>query len=220
MNVPSAAARPAPAEPSKRAMILRAALELFAERGFHGTTVPAVAERAGVGAGTIYRHFDSKEALVNDLYRELKATFMRRLLEDFPFDATPREQFRAFFLRLSGYARGDRHGFAFLELHHHADYLDEASRDVERRSLQPFVDFCRRSREAGITKPLPPAVLMAMVWGTFSGLVKAHWLGHLELTDEIVGQAEACAWDAIARDGAARTKHGGTHGRGKRNAWK
>ena len=46
----------------KREAVLGAALELFVERGFHGTTVPEIAERAGVGAGTIYRHFASKEA--------------------------------------------------------------------------------------------------------------------------------------------------------------
>ena len=54
----------------KREAIMAAALELFVERGFYGTAVPEIAERAGVGAGTIYRYFESKEALVNALYRE------------------------------------------------------------------------------------------------------------------------------------------------------
>src|SRR5262249_37789581 len=53
----------------KRDQILVAAVELFAERGFHGTTVPDIATRAKVGAGTIYRYFPSKEALVNTLYQ-------------------------------------------------------------------------------------------------------------------------------------------------------
>jgi TetR/AcrR family transcriptional regulator, repressor of fatR-cypB operon len=51
----------------KREAILNAALQLFTEFGFHGTAMPQVAERAGVGAGTIYRYFTSKEALVNTL---------------------------------------------------------------------------------------------------------------------------------------------------------
>ena len=44
----------------KREAILEAALELFAERGFHGTAVPLIAAKAHVGAGTIYRHFKDK----------------------------------------------------------------------------------------------------------------------------------------------------------------
>ena len=53
----------------KREAIMTAALELFVERGFFGTAVPEIADRAGVGAGTIYRYFESKEALVNEIYR-------------------------------------------------------------------------------------------------------------------------------------------------------
>ncbi|HQM90514.1 MAG TPA: helix-turn-helix domain-containing protein, partial [Syntrophales bacterium] len=48
----------------KRDEILRAALELIAEHGFHGAPMAMVAERAGVGAGTIYRYFEGKDALI------------------------------------------------------------------------------------------------------------------------------------------------------------
>ncbi|MHC8564140.1 TetR/AcrR family transcriptional regulator [Streptomyces albidoflavus] len=41
-----------------------AALELFAARGYDATTTAAVAERAGVGEMTLFRHFASKEALL------------------------------------------------------------------------------------------------------------------------------------------------------------
>ena len=68
----------------KEEAILAAALELFAERGFYGTAVPAVAQRAGVGAGTIYRYFDNKEALVNVLYRRWKQAYSLALMTDFP----------------------------------------------------------------------------------------------------------------------------------------
>ena len=49
--------------------ILDAALEVFSEKGFHSATVDEIAERAGVGKGTLYRHFSNKETLFNDLVR-------------------------------------------------------------------------------------------------------------------------------------------------------
>ena len=47
----------------RRQEIMEAALELFSQKGFHGTTMAQVAKRAGVGVGTIYQHFKSKEDL-------------------------------------------------------------------------------------------------------------------------------------------------------------
>src|SRR4029077_3887695 len=84
----------------KREAILEAALELFAERGFHGTAVPLVAERAQVGAGTLYRYFTSKEALVNALFQQWKAALFQALTADFPTDAPPRQQFHELWQRL------------------------------------------------------------------------------------------------------------------------
>ena len=43
--------------------ILSAAAELFAEKEFHRVNTEEVAERAGTGKGTVYRHFPSKEVL-------------------------------------------------------------------------------------------------------------------------------------------------------------
>jgi len=48
---------------------VRAALELFTTQGYHASTTPQIAAKAGVAEGTIYRHFESKEHLLNELYR-------------------------------------------------------------------------------------------------------------------------------------------------------
>ncbi len=50
-------------DPGKRLAILEQAIGAFAELGFRGTDVQMIADRAGVGKGTIYRYFHSKEDL-------------------------------------------------------------------------------------------------------------------------------------------------------------
>src|SRR5207247_1244642 len=52
-----------------RQRLIRAALELFTTRGYHVTTTAQIAKKAGIAEGTIYRHFASKQQLVNELYR-------------------------------------------------------------------------------------------------------------------------------------------------------
>lgn len=50
--------------------ILRAALETFADKGFAATRLDDVAQRAGVGKGTLYLYFSSKEELLKAVVRE------------------------------------------------------------------------------------------------------------------------------------------------------
>jgi len=67
-------------EARKHEQIIRAALRVFAEHGLHGTPVPPIAAEAGVGVGTLYRYFDSKETLINAVFRDSKSRLKERLL--------------------------------------------------------------------------------------------------------------------------------------------
>ena len=64
------AQRKAELDSFKRDRILTAAREVFAERGLENTTMRQIAAAAGYVAGTLYLHFDSKEAIYAALVRE------------------------------------------------------------------------------------------------------------------------------------------------------
>ncbi|MGW4328081.1 TetR/AcrR family transcriptional regulator [Nocardia sp. NPDC004573] len=53
-----------------RARIVRAAIDLFAEQGFHGTGVAEIGERADVQRGALYYHIGSKEELLWQILRD------------------------------------------------------------------------------------------------------------------------------------------------------
>ncbi|MEU6379429.1 TetR/AcrR family transcriptional regulator [Streptomyces sp. NPDC046909] len=127
------------ASSERRAQIVRIAAELFAERGYKATTVRAIGDAAGVLSGSLYHHFDSKEAIADELFTsyfdELLGTY-REITES---GTDPRDTF----------SRLVRAAFESIEHHHAAvivlqneqhylhefsrfSYLDERQRDVER----------------------------------------------------------------------------------------
>jgi TetR/AcrR family transcriptional regulator, repressor of fatR-cypB operon len=181
----------------KREAILSAALTLFAERGFHGTAVPLVAEKAGVGAGTLYRYFESKEALVNELYRRWKQKLVAEVLAIIPVDAPPRKQFHLYWQGMAAFFDHYPEEFHFLELHHHSPYLDPESHELERTTLGMIRGFVEEAQRRQQMKQVMPEVLMAIAHGAFVGLVKAQSLSYLPLTKEVLEQAENAIWEAI-----------------------
>jgi AcrR family transcriptional regulator len=53
-----------------RKAILRAALDLFAEKGFYQTTTKAIARKAGIAEGTLFNYFETKEDLALYFFEE------------------------------------------------------------------------------------------------------------------------------------------------------
>lgn len=68
-----------PADPHRRATILRAATEVFTERGFSDTRLIDIAQRAGVVISTLYLYFSSKEEMVRAIARENRQVLLDRL---------------------------------------------------------------------------------------------------------------------------------------------
>ncbi|MBA2539936.1 MAG: TetR/AcrR family transcriptional regulator [Deltaproteobacteria bacterium] len=181
----------------KREAILDAALELFVERGFFGTAVPEIADRAGVGAGTIYRYFESKEALVNAIYRQQKLHFANVVLDGFPRAANTRELFRQLWMRMAKFATENTNAFIFLELHHHQRYLDDESRAVENRMLDLFTGVVTQAQARGELKLGPPRLLMGLVMGAFVGVTRSCVEIDQALDSADWKLAEQCIWEAV-----------------------
>ena len=67
-----------------RARILASALSLFVKKGYERTTFTDIAARLKMTKGAVYWHFETKEALLVELVREMMEKFQRRLAESLP----------------------------------------------------------------------------------------------------------------------------------------
>ncbi|WXB13731.1 TetR/AcrR family transcriptional regulator [Pendulispora albinea] len=171
---------------------------MFAERGFHGTSVPEIARAARVGVGSIYRHFESKERLVNAVFREAKTKLRDALLLDFDMQRPPNVMFADVWSRLVRFQREHPVAFQFLEMQDHVPYLDGESRAVEASVLAPLLMAIESVLGVGEgASGVSPAVLIAMVWGGFVGLTKAERLGYLTLDDAMLRSAGEVCFAAI-----------------------
>jgi AcrR family transcriptional regulator len=197
MSVRAKRGRP-PERADRRESILAAALDSFVERGFYGTSIPEIAERAKIAPGTIYHYFDSKEVLVNNLYRQWKSHVAQRVLAVFPQGAPVREQFRVIWNEIVAFATSQPTAFAFVELHMHASYLDAESKSIDANLKDFAAGVVMRAQHDGLVKKIDPRVLMELIFGAFIGMMRANWEGRITLDAATIAAAEQACWDAIA----------------------
>jgi AcrR family transcriptional regulator len=94
-----------------RQRILAAAAELVTTRGLATATPAAIAERAGAGKMSLYRHFSGKDELVAEALAERDLDYRTWLIGD-PADGTASERLLALFDRAA--ARADQLGSGFI----------------------------------------------------------------------------------------------------------
>lgn len=134
--------------PSATARVLAAAERVFAERGTAAST-EEVARAAGVGIGTVFRHFPSKEALLQALVVERLA----RVAADARTHATSPDAGAAFFDFFAAVVRGSA---AKLEL---VDALaelgvqpNEAVASVAEEVTEPLAALLQQAQQAGTVR--------------------------------------------------------------------
>lgn len=185
----------------KRCAIIRATLELVAEQGFHAAPMALVAERAGVAAGTIYRYFESKDVLINEIYHFLEERFLASLMENYPEEAPVRERFIHMGKVLVHYCLDSPLQCRFLEQFHNSPY------GMEHRKEKFFgegdqgilVKLFSDAAQAGIVKDLPLPVLFALSFAPLMAISRDHIFKFVELDEELISRCVEACWEAVRK---------------------
>jgi AcrR family transcriptional regulator len=186
----------------KRDEIVRAALELIAENGFHGAPMAMIADKAGVGAGTIYRYFENKDVLINELYRELEQRLYDVLMKGYSPEKPVRERFIHLGTTILRYCITNPLDFRYLEQFHNSPYgvahrRDKLFGDTNQK------DIYRELFEEGVAKQviknLPLVVLFALAFGPLITVARDHILGFVRLDDRLITQTIEACWEGLKR---------------------
>ncbi len=181
---------------AKERAILDSAAKVFAIKPFHGVLIDDIAADAGIGKGTIYRYFETKE----DLYRATTLHVLDRLAEVVS-EALAQEQSAT--RRLEVIAReclrlywGRRFLFPFLE----TDGSPERREDLLRRR-ELILRFAQESILSGIERRELRGIDARIGAELFLGLVRSANLFHRpeDTLEEMVAQIMSVFLQGVAR---------------------
>jgi AcrR family transcriptional regulator len=189
-------------KPDKREEIVRASLELIAEQGFHGAPMAMIAERAGVGAGTIYRYFENRDVLITELYRELEERIFPAIQEGYAPNKPIRERFLHLSTALLKYFIENPLDFRFIEQFHNSPYGVACRRDKlteTKAGCDIFHDLFEYGISQQAMKDLPLVVVFALAFGPILAVARDHILGFIVLDEVIISRTVEACWDGVRR---------------------
>lgn len=184
-------------KPNKRDILLRSALELFAENGFHGTPISQIAAKAGVGVGTIYRYFSGKDELIQELFQELFVKISAQVNQGIDNELPLRERFIVLFTRVLNYFIHEPRQFRFMEQYHYSPFFQRQTEDLNEH--ERIRQLLLTARSAGIFKDLPLPVMESIAFGPIVALAKEHLTGRFQVDERIINETVLSCWDALVK---------------------
>ena len=182
-------------EANPRERLARAALDLFAERGYDTTTVADIAERAGLTKSTFFRHFDDKREVLFGGQDDMITQFARSVASAPPGE-TPLGCVVALLDTLAGYFPPEHRPLAATRSAVIAAHPELHERELLKRAqLVAAIELTLRARAIDdVTARLAAAIAM-LAFGT----AYDRWISHAdqgsfnsavsEALRELVGQA-------------------------------
>ncbi|AKB17151.1 MULTISPECIES: TetR/AcrR family transcriptional regulator [unclassified Methanosarcina] len=113
----------------KRTAIMDAALKLFTERGFHGTSTAQISKDAGVATGTLFNYFPTKEDLINSLYFEVKGQLSQSMGKEIEAQNTFQDKLRTIWSNLVKWGVNNQEEFLFVGQFCSSPYITKFTRE-------------------------------------------------------------------------------------------
>lgn len=183
----------------KEQQIMDAAMKLFVERGFHGTSTAEIAKTARVATGTLFHYFKTKEELINRLYLYTKESAFSQLNEQFEDDKSLKDNLKDLWSKFIYYCLENPYKFQFIQTFHTSPYITT----LTKKQLEPQTDFLLRAYKKGIQdkelKEVPFEIVVEYFWGSIVSTFNYFNKYPEKLGDENMDQAFELFWDGISR---------------------
>ncbi|KRN29691.1 hypothetical protein IV38_GL000578 [Lactobacillus selangorensis] len=193
----------------KAKKITDAALALFADRGYEMTKMPMIAEKAGVGTGTIYRYFTNKRELLNALYQSCMQDLLAALQDGYPYHTSIHEQFNHMYQNGVAFLKQDTRISYFISKHNFNPDLDDKSVAAQQQVLDFIRAFVEKGQKEGSLKQINPDVFIALLYGSLTFIMDfiLHTDAKKDQFERSFNELREASWDAFQNNSFGKERN-------------
>jgi AcrR family transcriptional regulator len=194
--------------PEKKILIFKATIDLIAESGFQSSPAAKIAEESGIGVGTIYRYFKSKDTIFDELFRYIEEEINSAIIKGFDINGPVREQFNLLCRNLIYYSLENPKPYNYFNVYIDSQYgtslrMVKRSRDRDNISqttlLYPFFKLFDKARSQHLIEEMPNSVLFTLIFGALSHFIRDVSRGIVECNAEMEDKVIKSCWNIIKK---------------------
>lgn len=181
----------------RKHLIFDSTLNLISQFGFHGTPMSQIAHAAGVATGTIYHYFESKDALIVELFihlaEKMRADIFRLDTPSLPY----KERFETIWINIFEHHIRHPEVLSFFEQFFSSPYLKLVYPEGSVSFQDEISTFLLQGIEKGYIKNLDITMISAAFMGTVTATAKRNIYGRFSFTREDILKMVGIIWDGL-----------------------
>ncbi len=168
------------AQPDKREKILRAAVKVFARKGFYAARVSEIAKAAGVADGTIYLYFENKDDVLISVFEDRITKLLVVLRDEIAKSSGFEDGFRRIVELQLGLLDGQRDlaEVITVNLRQSTKLLKQYATPLFTQYLELIAGLVAEGQREGVVRSdLNPRIVARALWGALDGVAVTWAIG-------------------------------------------
>ena len=185
---------------NKRERILLAARRLFVKQGFHSTPTSAIAREASVANGTLFHYFNTKEELINTLYKETTESYFAIATAGVDNEKNIKRKIRLLWYNTVKWAINRPQDFLFIQQFSNSPFISQLSQEENSEHSGFYFDLIDQGKEKGTLKDIPTDLMYQLtnyqIYGVINYLFQHEEFQH---NSYFFSMAFEFYWESIAK---------------------
>ena len=148
----------------KKTAIMEAALKLFTERGFHGTSTAQISKEAGVATGSLFNYFPTKEDLINSLYFEVKGQLSQSMGKEIEVQNIFQDKLIKIWSNLVKWGVDNQEEFLFVGQFCSSPYITKFTHEEVMKEYVFLHDLVNEGIKTGVIRDFSSELIIAMFY--------------------------------------------------------
>ncbi|GLU51213.1 TetR family transcriptional regulator [Dyadobacter frigoris] len=191
-----------PLDSVKQEKIIQSVFVITGKHGLAGVNIAGISKTAGVGAGTLYTYFKSKEDIVQAAYASVEDKMTQKMYAQFDSSLPVKQSLKQIYINMLNYRLNHYDETVFIDQYIQSNYIQlNFSRQMDEFEHQnkPLYDLLKKGQQEGIIKILAPIMLISF----FDGAVRSCSTGIVQklfpLKQQILDDCFDLVWRGITQ---------------------
>ena len=182
----------------KRDDILKAAEQLLAERGLYGLSMKILADTAGIAAGTIYRYFENKEALMVELHQHIIKEAAQTVFNGWSELHTEKQKYDLLWRNVFNAVLANPQRTIVMDMLFCMPKINQGNTEfLENDAFFPFIDFYQKGIDQKRYHNWPIPALITLSFDSAINLAKKVQKKRLQVDEQLLTKVRDASWMVI-----------------------